>query len=184
MRFKYNIFLTENIMLDEDLDMDLEEIMDISWIKEFKEAEKDYEDLYCENVKSINVKYIYVNKDNEIKKYNQEEYILKEDNVLSEQELINIIKKSQESKKYKMSSILKYNLHVDPKEIVENKLINYEKFLTEVKEIKDVIFEDTIKCYQNMNIIYIIYSEIEKKNRKKTEKYKLKLNNKKSRKYS
>ena len=119
----------------------------------------------------------------EIKKYNQEEYILKEENVLSEEELINIIKKSQESKKYKMLSILKYNLHVDPKEIVEYKLINYEKFLTEVKEIKDVIFEDTIKCYQNMNIIYVIYSEIEKKNRKKTEKYKLKLNNKKSRKY-
>jgi len=44
MRFKYNIFLTENIMLDEDLDMDLEEIMDISWIKEFKEAEKDLSD--------------------------------------------------------------------------------------------------------------------------------------------
>ena len=44
-------------------------------------AEKDYEDLYCENVKSINVIYIYVNKDNEIKKYNQEEYILKEENI-------------------------------------------------------------------------------------------------------
>lgn len=171
-------------MLDEDLDMDLEEIMDISWIKEFKEAEKDYEDLYCENIETIKIKYIYVNKNNEIKSCNEEMYNLTKENILSEQELINIIKKSQESKKYKLLSILKYNLHVDPKEIVENKLINYEKFLTEVKEIKDVIFEDTIKCYQNMNIIYIIYSEIEKKNRKKTEKYKLKLNNKKSRKYS
>lgn len=171
-------------MLDEELDLDLEEILDISWIKEFKEAEKDYEDLYCENVKSINVIYIYVNKDNEIKKYNQEEYILKEENILSEQELINIIKKSQESKKYKMSSILKYNIHVDPKEIIEHKIINYDKYLTEIKQVKDIIFEETIKCYQNMNSIYVIYCEIVKNNnRKKTEKYKLKLNNKKSRKY-
>ena len=48
----------------------------------------------------------------------------------------------------------------------------------------DIIFEETIKCYQNMNSIYVIYCEIGKNNnRKKTEKYKLKLNNKKSRKY-
>ena len=144
-----------------------EALLDENWINEFEETDKHYQNYYSENVSYINNYYIYVNKLNEIENIKHEKYFIKTPNVVSREEIIEILKNTIQ-KKYSILHILKYNINLDPSEI-NTFLSNPEKynFITSLKRIDSVYFDKTIYMFQDLNDLMFIFYENDS-NEKKT----------------
>ena len=148
----------------------MEEELDTSWIKEYQDKEKNYNEFYKEPVSSIKLFFIYVNKDNIIEFLKKEDKILN-NNSISREELIKIIKEKQivGEYKYKLISLLKYNIDIDP-ENIEDMLYNdsyNENFLNIEKNLDTIKFNDTIRILQDLNSIYLIFYPIIKSKKDK-----------------
>lgn len=140
--------------------------MDISWINEFEKIDKDYESLYIDDVENIMLHFIYINKEDEIEKIQQKMFILKEKNNISREEIIGILKNHNflNEKKYTISSILKYNIDLDPQDIrnylTTNKTDNNTSdYLTVIKHIDDICLNKTISMFQDLNDLLIVFYE-------------------------
>jgi hypothetical protein len=139
----------------------MDEELDNSWITEYKDAEKDYNDFYKEQPSSIKLFFIYVDKSNNISFIRKENYILN-NGYISRENLINLIRDNQMliDSKYKLISLLKYNVTIAPEDIQDlndmeptfgNQFLNVETNLDTIK------FEDTICILQDLNSLYFIY---------------------------
>lgn len=143
----------------------MEEELDTSWIKEYQDKEKNYNEFYKEPVSSIKLFFIYVNKDNIIEFLKKEDKILN-NNTISREGLVKIIKEKQivGEYKYKLISLLKYNIDIDP-ENIEDMLYNdsyNENFLNIEKNLDTIKFNDTIGMLQGLNSVYFIFYPIVK----------------------
>lgn len=139
----------------------MDEELDNSWITEYKDAEKDYNDFYKEQPSSIKLFFIYVDKSNNISFIRKENYILN-NGYISRENLIILIRDNQMlgDSKYKLISLLKYNVTIAPEDIHDlndmeptfgNQFLNIETNLDTIK------FEDTICILQDLNSLYFIY---------------------------
>ena len=70
----------------------MEDELDNGLIEEFEKNDKLYADFYKENVHYINIHLIYVNKNNDIQKIEQESFIMTKPNFISRMELMEILK--------------------------------------------------------------------------------------------
>ena len=153
------------------------EKLDDSWIQDFDKIDKPYQDFYKENVYYVPINIFYVNKDNEIDKITNEIFFMKNYNLISREEIIDIIKHNSLYNKnmYSLLSILKYNITINPEEVTyflsikDNELIDCynNKFLTTLQHIDAVVFEPTISMFQDLNTLIIIFYEKDKENVKK-----------------
>ena len=147
------------------------------WINDFDETDKFYKDFYKDDLYYINLKIIYVNIDNEIEKIKCEIFFMENVNTISREEIIKILKDNSydNSKKYTLLSILKYNLNLDPDEI-KNYLKNDldKKCLLEINNIDTIKLEKSISMFQDLNDLIIIFREkkieIKKSNSKNSTK--------------
>ena len=57
--------------------------LDDEWINEFEKIDKVYEDFYKDDLYYINLRVIYVNRENEIDKIKNETFLLKNKNNIS-----------------------------------------------------------------------------------------------------
>ncbi len=151
----------------------MEEIneLDENWITQFEEVDKDYEIFYKDDVECVNIKYVFINSNNEIEHVKCEKTILPQKNKLPQETLLAMIK-THSLKKYKMSFILKYNLSIDPREITNNDVSLEDSWLTEYTYVKDIFFDKTITMFQDLNEINIFFCE-SKKSHNKTSKIRL-----------
>jgi len=144
--------------------------LDISWINEFEKTDKEYEIFYKENLMYVKVTIIYVNKYNEIDKIKEEKIIMRNPNVISKESIIEILKRNSinDNKKYTITTLLKYNIDLDPSDIrsfLLNRDHNYngdednEDYLSVVKHIDDIIWNKTISMFQDLNNLFIIFYE-------------------------
>ena len=88
--------------------------LDNRWINEFEKTDKKFKPFYLSDVMSIHITCIYVNKSNEIEsKSSCKNISFLHPNVLSREEMIYLLKKNSflNGIRYKLSSILKYNIH-------------------------------------------------------------------------
>ena len=83
----------KGLNLDPDLDIDLDQNLDTDWIEEFESLDDKYKFFYKENINNIKFKYVYVDKDNNIEKIKEEILLLKQINLISREEMIEIKKK-------------------------------------------------------------------------------------------
>lgn len=150
------------LILDPDLDTDL----DTDWIEEFESLDDKYKMFYKENINNIKFKYVYVDKDNNIEKIKEEILLLKQINLISREEMIEIIKKNCSfiDKTFSVLSILKYNFDVEPSDInhymKENEMSLYnDSLLILIKNIDNIPLNKTIQMFQDMNEIIIIFYE-------------------------
>lgn len=149
---------------NEDKDIVLDNI-DTYWIEEFENLDKEYKDYYTEELATIKIHYIYINKNNEIERIIQDKIILKTPGLLSKEELISIIKHSTicNQVKYSLLYILKYNINLDPiylKTFIRNKdtLINIgNPFLQSIKNIDSIKFDKSISMFHDLNNLFIIF---------------------------
>ena len=159
---------------DEDEDDDDEKI-DTEWIDTFKEEENNYNEFYKEPVISIKLYLFNINSKKEVINRNIQKYALNNSGILLNTELISLIKQYEidnsnnsdnSNKKYKLNSILRYNIDLNPEE-VEN-YVNYEsdnnRFLSVEKYFNHIHFYDSIAMFHELNSLYFIYIEEEDKN--------------------
>jgi hypothetical protein len=133
------------------------------WINKFEETDKLYQDFYKDNLYYINLKMIYINKNNEIEKMKQEPFLMTKPNIIFRDEILRILKNNliDENKRYTILTILKYIISLDPDDIKNfvNDKENFH-FLNITKNIDDITFEKTINMFQDLNdLIFIFYEK-------------------------
>ena len=136
--------------------------LDDDWINKFEETDKLYKDFYKEDLYYINLQVIYINRNNEIEKLKQESFLMSKSNHISNEEIIEILKKNSidNDKRYSLLSILKYNITLDPDE-VKSYLNNRENtnYLSIIKNIDTIIFEKSINMFHDLNDLIVIFYE-------------------------
>jgi hypothetical protein len=67
------------------MDTEYSELND-DWITNFERNDKLYQDFYKDDIYYVNLKYVYVNRDNEIDKINTETFLMGKPNLISREE--------------------------------------------------------------------------------------------------
>ena len=138
-----------------------EELEDSSWMEMLEKEEEDYKSFYKENVDIVKIFYTYVDSNNNIYYVNKDNLFI-ENNKINRDELIYILKKNKlnNSKNHKLISVLQYNIDLEPEDVL-NYLKFKEKynFLTIVSKINDILWNDTISIFKNLNSLHIVYYE-------------------------
>jgi hypothetical protein len=133
------------------------------WINNFEKTDKLYQDFYKDDLYYINLQLIYVNRYSEIEKIKQESFLMTTPNFISREEILQILKKNSDAneRRYKLLTILKYNITLDADDIKNFlKSNNNDVFLTVVKNIDAITFEKTINMLQDLNdLIFIFYEK-------------------------
>lgn len=156
----------------EDIELEYEED---NWIKKIEEEDNLYNDFYYEKNEHVRIYCIYIN-NNEIQHIKKDIFLL-DNQKITKEKLIYLLKSNKIFKKHKysLSSIHKYNIDLSPKD-VSFYLKNPSKYdFFEKTCIKDIEWKDSISLFQDLNCLYIIYVE---KNKKKLNCTKKMLRNK------
>lgn len=137
--------------------------LDDKWINEFEKTDKLYQDFYKDDLYYINLRVIYVNRNNEIDKIKHESFLLNTKNYISREEILGILKKNSMDNKnnYTLLSILRYNINLEPDE-VKNYLLNKANndYLSVIKNIDAITFERSINMFHDLNdIIFVFYEK-------------------------
>ena len=133
--------------------------------KPIKLPEIDYSKMFKEVKVLNNIKTFitYINSDNEIEIINQKKIYLKnEDNIVTRNQLIEVIKNSQRKHnvKYKLISIMVYNIHVTP-ESLPNYIENPNDFISlyTLNRIESFELQPTLRLLKKYNGIYFFFFE-------------------------
>jgi len=136
--------------------------LDDEWINNFEKTDKLYQDFYKDDLYYINLRVIYVNKYNEIDKIKHESLLLTNKNIISQEEILGILKKNSvdNQKLYSLLSILRYNILLEPDD-VKNYLINKnsEDYLSVIKNIDAIKYEKSISMFHDLNDLILIFYE-------------------------
>lgn len=132
------------------------------WIEEFEKTDKGYEIFYKEDVQYIRIHCIYVDSTDSIQKITEEKVFVNNINSISRDEILGILKKNctTEKRKYNISSILKYNIDLEPQDITDFMKKDYD-FLSVIKHIDTIPLNQTINMFQDLNTLFIIFYEKE-----------------------
>ncbi len=136
--------------------------LDESWINDFEKQDNIYSDYYKSDVFFIKISSIYVDCNNEICKIKEENFFMKNPNIISKEELIAIIKKNSilNNKIYSLLSLLKYNINIEPQDIKLFLNNNYDNnFIHILKSIDSIFLNETINMFHELNNVIIVYYE-------------------------
>jgi len=143
-----------------------------TWITEFEYNDTDYEQFYKTKPECIKLIMLYVDRSNTIIHIKKQNLNIV-DNILDRNKLLPLIERNMNynENEYRPISILQYNINLDP-ENVKHFLQNPEtyNFLTAKNSIESLHWDDTIKLFEDMNSLYIIFYEKWYTNNKGTRK--------------
>jgi len=156
-----------NNEIKEDIYTSEDEDIDTLWIDNFKKDNEKYSDFYTEEVTNITLFFIYINNKNEIENLSRDLLILDRKNIVARDQLIQLIKQNQihNNIKYKLFSLLKYNIDIEPEEIY-NVINNTDessfnkRFFIQEKYLNNIIYKNTINIFQDLNSLFLIFKEI------------------------
>lgn len=142
-------------------DFFIENKLNDDWIHCFDKTDELYKDFYKDDIYYVDIKIIYVNRNNEIEKIKNSPFLMSIPNCVSREEVLGILKRSslEDNRKYSLLSILKYNITLEPDEIKEYLLDNSQNYLNIVKNIDSIYFEKTINMFQDLNDIILVFYE-------------------------
>lgn len=128
-----------------------EENLDDNWIVDFEK----YNSLYPEKIKKISILFLYI-KNNDIIDSNNI-LIPIENGLLPKKKLITILLNNKKEK-FKIHSILKYNIHIDSSDI-ENFIHDSSSynFLYNINYLNDISFKDSIKMFHDLNQLIVVF---------------------------
>uniref|UniRef100_A0A6C0HA93 Uncharacterized protein n=1 Tax=viral metagenome TaxID=1070528 RepID=A0A6C0HA93_9ZZZZ len=136
--------------------------LDTNWIKEFETTDQNYIQFYNEDVNEIKVTSLYIDKENNIETIKEETLFLKQDNMVTKEELIHVIKKNsfKDKKRYTILSLLKYNIDLETSNVKHYlKSLLSRDFLEVVKNIDNIPLKKTISMFQDLNTLFILFYE-------------------------
>ena len=139
--------------------------IDSSWIEEFKKNNADYLDFYTEEVTNITLFFIYIDHTKNIEKISRDLMILDKSNIIFHDKLLQLInhKHIYNNNKYKLISLFKYNIDIEPEEIynfINNDNANANansQFFIQEKYLNDIIYKNTINIFQDLNSLFFIF---------------------------
>lgn len=142
----------------------ISEELDDSWINDFEENDKPYNELYKEDLFTIYLNILYINKDNTIEKIKKEIFFMQNPNLITREEIIRIIKNNSklDSVSYSLLSILKYNITINPEDItvfLKSDNLDYynDTYLSILKHIDSIYFEKSIGTFHDLNTLFILF---------------------------
>ena len=153
--------------------------LDDEWISDFERTDKLYEDFYKDDLYYVNLRVIYVNRDNEIDKIKHESFLLTNKNNITREEILGILKKNSidNERMYSLLSILRYNIILEPDD-VKNYLINNnnnnQDYLSVIKNIDAIQYEKSISMFHDLNDLILIFYEKHKEDVKSEQRNKTK----------
>ena len=137
-------------------------------VKMFKNYKSYFNNLTNQEVRRVKVRFFYVNLQNEIDTKISDEIDLN-NGILSKERLLHLIKNNRilDGFKYRLISLLKYNIDVSSEEIEKFIYLPSEskKYLKDEKYLYDIQFNKTIKFFQDVNALYFIFKQIDNVNR-------------------
>ena len=161
--------IIEHTIKDEDedeelnnLDNWLEEVeseeLDNSWVEKYQKIEKNYNKFYKEKSKEITIFFLYINDKNILESLVKTNYPLNDSGKIHKDSLIYLIKNNQylSKKKYQLISLLKYNLTIEPEDII-GMTAKSEEYLHSQRYLDDIFFADTINMFQDLNSLFFIF---------------------------
>jgi hypothetical protein len=143
-------------------EIDKKDILDDDWVQRFDEVDELYKDFYKDDVYYVDVKIVYVNRQNEIEKIKESPFLMSRPNCICREEILEILKKCslEDDRKYSLLSILKYNILLEPDEIKQYLYdSSHRNYLNIIKNIDTIYFEKTISMFQDLNDIILIFYE-------------------------
>jgi flagellar biosynthesis GTPase FlhF len=130
-------------------------------INNLKNDYKKYSGFYLQELKSINIYFIYIDDDNNIQFIKKEKKEI-ENSLLSKDDLTKIIKEKMyhNGNKFGIISLLKYNINIGFGSLSDymTNTDNYN-FLT-TSGIEDIKWDQSVLSFHNMNGIYVLFKEI------------------------
>jgi len=153
----------------------MDDDIDDSWIKEFKEREDIYNDFYKEETSNIKLYFLYVNTSNTLESVKSDTLILEEKGIVTKDQLVSIIKRNQRSNsiRYRLLSLIKFNIDVEPNDMltfIQEDDKSGDSFTTSEKYLNDIKFNDTICMLQDLNSLFFVFYEDKRKNTHSTTK--------------
>ena len=146
----------------ENNDSNITNELDDDWLHCFDKVDDLYKDFYKDNVYYVDIKILYVNRQNEIEKIKESPFLMSTPNCICREEILEILKKCslEDDRKYSLLSILRYNILLEPDE-VKQYLHNHsdKNYLNIIKNIDAVYFGKTISMFQDLNDIILIFYE-------------------------
>jgi len=139
-----------------------EDKLNDDWVQHFDEVDELYKDFYKDDVYYVDIKIVYVNRENEIEKIKESPFLMSRPNCICREEILEILKKSalEDNRKYSLLSILRYNILLEPDEIKEYLHDSSNKnYLNIIKNIDTIYFDKTINMFQDLNDIILIFYE-------------------------
>ena len=147
---------------------------------EFEKTDKLYQDFYNDDVYFVGLKFIYVNRSNEIEKIVTDTFLLSTPNYIIREELLQILKNNniENNHSYSLLSALKYNITLEPTEIswfLKGDNEDNDDCLVPIKNIDTIKFEKTINMFQDLNELIMVFYEkstdIKKKSANSTKRH-------------
>ena len=149
-----------SLKLENEFDKEVK--LNDDWVKRFDEVDELYKDFYKDDVYYVDVKIVYVNRQNEIEKIKESPFLMSRPNCICREEILEILKKSalEDDRKYSLLSILRYNILLEPDEIKQYLYDSSDRnYLNTIKNIDTIYFEKTISMFQDLNDIILIFYE-------------------------
>lgn len=148
------------------------EDLDYSWISDFKTAEQIYDHFYKKPVETIDVICLYVNSNGEIISHVKEKsFMLDREGILTKDTIFKLIQKFEHhnGNNYRAEGLAKYNFTFEPADDISMDNIDASTYFRSQKLYGNVVFEDTISLFHDVNALFIIFNE--KGARKRLTKY-------------
>ena len=134
----------------------------MQWIKDIDNEYKDYKIFQTQKNKILKSIVIYIDNKNEINHISKDKSTLQKENLLSKDELINLLvnKKKYNNVTYQDYKIMKFNPNIsvnDLEEFMESTNIDSNAYTDTYKNISDIHFKDSM--FDDLNMIFIILKQ-------------------------
>ena len=159
-------------MSEYEIETSDDEFIDEGWITQIEQEEKDYNSFYKEENETIELVYIYINKENKIY-YVKKDMVVLENKILDKTKLLFLFKnnKKYNNINHKLISILQYNIDLSPQELgLYLKNDDNFNFLSIKSNLSELKWDDTIHLFKDLNSLHILYYEERKTKKSNTKK--------------
>lgn len=157
--------------MEDDTMSVMSDISEMNWIDDEEMEDEFFNKFYTSSIESIQIVQILLNSScDKCLGVSRSNYQLNNPGILKSEEIIPILR-CQTNMGFKPLSLLKYVVEIETtklSEFVESDMIQYlenpEKILQEISYMKDVIFNETIKAFEPLTTLFIIYKRREQQN--------------------
>lgn len=152
---------------------------EFDWITEHIKLNKMDHKYFREQMKKINIFFVYINGELDIKNVVNEPYDLV-NGIISKDELFLLIEKRRKIGylKYKIMDIILYNINIETENIQKYIQTNNNDmiFMKVLPLVNEIVIEPSLKVFHSLNSLYFIFKEtMNDNNIKKTKRVRLNL---------